>query len=403
MPVENVPVNPQSVGGYHNGASFLNVGDFQNGGLNLGGINLGPLSFLMNSLATRKIFVGGLPYETTDAKLREFFEQFGPIEEAVVITDRATQKSRGYGFVTMVYSADAAKAISDPNPCIDGRKANVNLAILGAKPRQIPGVSNAANMLAMAQIDMNLLTNPSTASLGPALLANTGQISPAVLQTMMGLSGMNQPRPLFPSQTPLPPQTPLPQFPTDYTRAPNPYLAQSTQVMNSAVATTLASAVATNPYLLAQFLYGNNAASLSWEQQQALNTTASTLALPSVGNLPQTFAGEAEVFAQAVMNQQQQQQQVQVQPQFSAQLMTGDPLTRAPNGSAQPAWPSMFQQQPQLSPANGVNGTRGSPGYGMEHGPIPGPSMYENGVNGDSNSTNNKPGNGAGMSLRSKM
>lgn len=39
----------------------------------------------------------------------------------------------------MVYSADAAKAISDPNPCIDGRKANVNLAILGAKPRQIPG------------------------------------------------------------------------------------------------------------------------------------------------------------------------------------------------------------------------------------------------------------------------
>ncbi|VUZ40821.1 unnamed protein product [Hymenolepis diminuta] len=163
MPVENVPVNPQSVGGYHNGASFLNVGDFQNGGLNLGGINLGPLSFLMNSLATRKIFVGGLPYETTDAKLREFFEQFGPIEEAVVITDRATQKSRGYGFVTMVYSADAAKAISDPNPCIDGRKANVNLAILGAKPRQIPGVSNAANMLAMAQMcQVNLKRHESS-------------------------------------------------------------------------------------------------------------------------------------------------------------------------------------------------------------------------------------------------
>lgn len=103
MPVENVPINPQSVGGYHNGANFLNVGDFQNGGLNLGGINLGPLSFLMNSLATRKIFVGGLPYETTDAKLREFFEQFGPIEEAVVITDRATQKSRGYGFVSRLF------------------------------------------------------------------------------------------------------------------------------------------------------------------------------------------------------------------------------------------------------------------------------------------------------------
>ena len=47
-----------------------------------------------------KIFVGGLPYHTTDASLREFFEQFGEIDEAVVITDRQTNKSRGYGFVS---------------------------------------------------------------------------------------------------------------------------------------------------------------------------------------------------------------------------------------------------------------------------------------------------------------
>ena len=49
-----------------------------------------------------KIFVGGLPYHTTDQSLREFFEQFGDIEEAVVITDRQTGKSRGYGFVSTV-------------------------------------------------------------------------------------------------------------------------------------------------------------------------------------------------------------------------------------------------------------------------------------------------------------
>ena len=48
-----------------------------------------------------KIFVGGLPYHTTDQSLREFFEQFGEIEEAVVITDRQTGKSRGYGFVSI--------------------------------------------------------------------------------------------------------------------------------------------------------------------------------------------------------------------------------------------------------------------------------------------------------------
>uniref|UniRef100_A0A673GA65 RRM domain-containing protein n=1 Tax=Sinocyclocheilus rhinocerous TaxID=307959 RepID=A0A673GA65_9TELE len=47
-----------------------------------------------------KIFVGGLPYHTTDSSLAKYFEVFGEIEEAVVITDRQTGKSRGYGFVS---------------------------------------------------------------------------------------------------------------------------------------------------------------------------------------------------------------------------------------------------------------------------------------------------------------
>lgn len=50
-----------------------------------------------------KIFVGGLPYHTTDKSLRQFFEAFGDIEEAVVITDRQTGKSRGYGFVSLIF------------------------------------------------------------------------------------------------------------------------------------------------------------------------------------------------------------------------------------------------------------------------------------------------------------
>ncbi|KAM9775687.1 RNA-binding protein 24 isoform 2-T2 [Syngnathus typhle] len=82
-----------------------------------------------------KIFVGGLPYHTTDSSLRKYFEVFGEIEEAVVITDRQTGKSRGYGFVTMSERSAADRACKDPNPIIDGRKANVNLAYLGAKPR----------------------------------------------------------------------------------------------------------------------------------------------------------------------------------------------------------------------------------------------------------------------------
>lgn len=48
-----------------------------------------------------KLFVGGLPYHTTDKSLREHFAVYGSIEEAVVITDRQTGKSRGYGFVSI--------------------------------------------------------------------------------------------------------------------------------------------------------------------------------------------------------------------------------------------------------------------------------------------------------------
>ncbi|KAG9332549.1 hypothetical protein JZ751_014647, partial [Albula glossodonta] len=84
-----------------------------------------------------KIFVGGLPYHTNDASLKKYFEAFGEIEEAVVITDRQTGKSRGYGFVTMTDRGAAERACKDPNPIIDGRKANVNLAYLGAKPRSM--------------------------------------------------------------------------------------------------------------------------------------------------------------------------------------------------------------------------------------------------------------------------
>ncbi|XP_058054228.1 RNA-binding protein 24-B-like [Anopheles bellator] len=96
-----------------------------------------------------KLFVGGLPYHTTDKSLREHFSVYGDIEEAVVITDRTTNKSRGYGFVIMGDRMSAERACKEPNPIIDGRKANVNLAILGAKPRgnATPGFSFATTGL----------------------------------------------------------------------------------------------------------------------------------------------------------------------------------------------------------------------------------------------------------------
>ncbi|KAL2297100.1 hypothetical protein Nmel_015158, partial [Mimus melanotis] len=107
------------------------------GGCRPGPAAPGTMHTVQKDTTFTKIFVGGLPYHTTDSSLRKYFEVFGDIEEAVVITDRQTGKSRGYGFVTMADRAAAERACKDPNPIIDGRKANVNLAYLGAKPRSI--------------------------------------------------------------------------------------------------------------------------------------------------------------------------------------------------------------------------------------------------------------------------
>ncbi|XP_020681897.1 RNA-binding protein 24 [Dendrobium catenatum] len=85
-----------------------------------------------------KIFVGGLAWETQRETMRRYFEQFGEILEAVVITDKHTGRSKGYGFVTFTDPNAAIRACQDPSPVIDGRRANCNLASLGATHRPRP-------------------------------------------------------------------------------------------------------------------------------------------------------------------------------------------------------------------------------------------------------------------------
>ncbi|XP_019433513.1 PREDICTED: RNA-binding protein 38-like isoform X1 [Lupinus angustifolius] len=80
-----------------------------------------------------KIFVGGLAWETKRDTLKRYFDQFGEILEAVVITDRNTGRSKGYGFVTFKDQNSAERACQNPYPVIDGRRANCNIAALGAQ------------------------------------------------------------------------------------------------------------------------------------------------------------------------------------------------------------------------------------------------------------------------------
>ncbi|XP_074569278.1 LOW QUALITY PROTEIN: putative RNA-binding protein ARP1 [Curcuma longa] len=80
-----------------------------------------------------KVFVGGLGWETREEALREHFDRFGDILEAVIIYDKHTCRSTGYGFVTFEEAEAAKHACEDATPVINGRRANCNLASLGAK------------------------------------------------------------------------------------------------------------------------------------------------------------------------------------------------------------------------------------------------------------------------------
>lgn len=76
-----------------------------------------------------KLYVGGLSYSTTSETLQAHFAQCGPVQSAVVITDRDTERSRGFGFVEMAVDADAQKAIATLNgQPLDGRTLTVNMA-----------------------------------------------------------------------------------------------------------------------------------------------------------------------------------------------------------------------------------------------------------------------------------
>jgi len=80
-------------------------------------------------MSGNKLFVGGLAWETTDAGLRQAFEQYGSIVEAVVVTDRQTGQSRGFGFVTYgeLKAAQEAKNAMDGS-ALDGRNLRVDFA-----------------------------------------------------------------------------------------------------------------------------------------------------------------------------------------------------------------------------------------------------------------------------------
>ena len=83
-----------------------------------------------------KLYVGNLPYSTTADDLRQLFAQAGTIKEVILVTDRETRRSKGFGFVEMSTQAEAEKAIQMFNDHdMQGRRMMVNIA----RPREERG------------------------------------------------------------------------------------------------------------------------------------------------------------------------------------------------------------------------------------------------------------------------
>ena len=80
-----------------------------------------------------KLYVGNLPFSTTETDLQDLFAQAGPVSEVVLMQDKFTGKSRGFAFVTMATDADATNAVNQLNgKALEGRPLTVN----EARPRE---------------------------------------------------------------------------------------------------------------------------------------------------------------------------------------------------------------------------------------------------------------------------
>ena len=79
----------------------------------------------------KKLYVGGLPYATTDDELKSAFAQAGSVDSATIIMDRATGRSKGFGFVEMSSDVEAQAAIDMWNGKDFGGR---NLTVSEARP-----------------------------------------------------------------------------------------------------------------------------------------------------------------------------------------------------------------------------------------------------------------------------
>ncbi|KAI9747647.1 MAG: hypothetical protein M1835_002012 [Candelina submexicana] len=110
-------------------------------------------SLLVFVHAQTKLYVGNLSWSTTEDTLRNVFQDYGQVLDAIVMRDRDTGLSRGFGFVTMSSQGEAEAAIDGLNEQeLDGRRIKVNL--VNAKPSNVD-LNNQEVMVGKGRLDYN--------------------------------------------------------------------------------------------------------------------------------------------------------------------------------------------------------------------------------------------------------
>lgn len=115
---------------------------------------------------TKKIFVGGVPHTVNDDQFREFFNRFGEITEALIMRDRTTNKSRGFGFITFAHEDSVDQVFAAGQLQMQGKHVEVKKA----EPKR-PTANAPANTGAPAAIATNFPGAPSGSTAFPVFYA----------------------------------------------------------------------------------------------------------------------------------------------------------------------------------------------------------------------------------------
>lgn len=88
-----------------------------------------PLDGTGSPTDVEKLYIGGVPYSTSDEGFREFFEKFGELADCILMRDRSSGRSRGFGFITFIDRPSMERALASTGELLDGRNLDIKLAV----------------------------------------------------------------------------------------------------------------------------------------------------------------------------------------------------------------------------------------------------------------------------------